>query len=390
MFIEGFAAIDDSVSYSPGTPQGSPWVPGTLGRPTGLVQNFTLTPQRTFNDMRGGARVVFNTQNATWSVAHYYSYADIPAVQSCVHPGTGFNGFPIKRLTTQDQVLRDQFNNQIPGCRVGPTDRPVTQERPICQSPGNDGVFGTPDDQPPGCRQIGEYDIIAPISFTVQTPAKIQVSGVTTSFNVPARYARLAGLSGEPIVRMELAYIKDEPYHRQSQLDPFLYHPLNPQPGQVPLATGGILKRDSINFVLGVDHNQWLRFLNTSNTFFITTQFFYKHINRSRSRRWSDRSRSDRADSRHHGRRPVPPDLRHQHLLPQRDDQPHVRLLLRVEWRACLHSVRHVHPRALPLHGAGQLSRREPPEGKQRHQPPARSRQRPISVGIRDLRNDLV
>jgi hypothetical protein len=31
--------------------------------------------------------------------------------------------------------------------------------------------------------------------------------------------------------------------------------------------------------VLGIDTNQWIRFLNPRQTFFISTQFFYKHLN---------------------------------------------------------------------------------------------------------------
>jgi hypothetical protein len=30
--------------------------------------------------------------------------------------------------------------------------------------------------------------------------------------------------------------------------------------------------------VVGIDRNQWIRFLNPNQTFFISTQFFYKHI----------------------------------------------------------------------------------------------------------------
>ena len=36
--------------------------------------------------------------------------------------------------------------------------------------------------------------------------------------------------------------------------------------------------RDSVNLLVGWDANVWLRFLNPSNTFFLSTQFFIKHI----------------------------------------------------------------------------------------------------------------
>ncbi|GIW42532.1 MAG: hypothetical protein KatS3mg076_3109 [Candidatus Binatia bacterium] len=275
--LEGFASIDDAVSYAPGTPQGSPWTLPNLGAPSGLVKNFTITPSRTFDDIRGGFRVLFDAFGALWSVAHYYTFSDIPAVQACVHPGTNFDGFPIRRLTTRDDVLREKFGNRIPGCPVPPTDLPIAQERPVCTEPGLDGVLGTADDLPPGCRRPGEFDIVAPIAFSVLHPAKIQVTGATTTFTVPAHIARHVGLSGEPVIRSEFAYIKDEPYHRQSQLDPFIFHNIT-RPPEEQLPTGGILKRDSINFVLGIDHNQYFRFLNPASSFFLSTQFFYKHI----------------------------------------------------------------------------------------------------------------
>ncbi len=46
-----------------------------------------------------------------------------------------------------------------------------------------------------------------------------------------------------------------------------------------PLCTGGRRYGDSWNFVLGFDHNQFIRWLNPSQSIFFTTQFFYKHLN---------------------------------------------------------------------------------------------------------------
>lgn len=71
---------------------------------------------------------------------------------------------------------------------------------------------------------------------------------------------------------MEGAYFKGEPAFTQGQLDPFIFNYDNNQ------TTGGRRLRDSINGVIGVDMNQWVRLLNPNQTFLISTQFFYKHI----------------------------------------------------------------------------------------------------------------
>src|SRR5438445_2319097 len=59
-------------------------------------------------------------------------------------------------------------------------------------------------------------------------------------------------------------------------LDPFVYpgflfFPRGPIPGRV-------LQRDTFNYNLGLDVNRFIRLLNQAQTFFFTTQFFYKHV----------------------------------------------------------------------------------------------------------------
>ena len=276
MTLEGYAALDSHVSYFPGTPVGSPWtLPNTVA--SGTTRNFIHDVPLQLGNTRGGARLQFDAYDVTWSVAHYYSYSDLPTVQTCVHPGSGFpNGFPFSVITSRQEYVsggkvftNPSAINSIPGCPEAVLNLPFSQERPLCT--------GNPSD-PPNCRMPGEFDQLAPTAYALQNPARIQVSGGSATTTVPATIARHLGLSGEPVIRTELAYIKDEPAYSQSQLDPFKYDPLNPLPGQTVKATGGILKRDSINFVLGVDTNQFIRSLNAVNSFFITTQFFYKHI----------------------------------------------------------------------------------------------------------------
>lgn len=277
MTLEGYAAIDSKVSFYPGTPEGSPWTLPNGGATSGDTRSFKHDVSRKLGNTRGGARLLFNAFDVTWSVAHYYTYADLPLVQTCVHPGQGFNGFPFRNITSRRSYLRTDASGQrivnnpdaidsIPGCPEPVPDVPFEQERPACT--------GSPND-PPNCRQLGEYDTGLTAAFAIQSPARIQVSGATATFTVPAFLSRRLALSGEPVIRTELAYIKDEPGFTERQLDPFVYHSVNDPD---PLATGGTLRRDSINFVVGIDSNQFIRFLNARNSFFITTQFFYKHI----------------------------------------------------------------------------------------------------------------
>ena len=139
-------------------------------------------------------------------------------------------------------------------------------------------MFDLPVSQPAN-RAEGEFIPLAPTAYTIQAPARIQVSGATTTFTIPSTLSRRIGLSGEPVIRSELAYIKDEPGFTQYQIDPFVYFSQQPRDRRLP--TGGLPTRDSINFVLGIDTNQFIRWLNPVNSFFVSTQFFYKHIKRA-------------------------------------------------------------------------------------------------------------
>jgi hypothetical protein len=212
-FIEMYGAIDDKVGFSPGIPQGSPWALPNLGAPTATLLTFIETPSRTFNDIRGGGRFVWNMFDATFSLAHYYTYVDTPAVQFFVEPKFPLVTFP------------NGFSAQA-----------------------------------------------------FQTAPLVQISGATTTFALPSLYA---------VVRSELAYFKGEPRFRQSQLDPFVYHyyddnlmriPATPPQLREARVTGGRSVGDSINYVLGFDKNQWIRMLNSNQTFFFSTQLFYKHL----------------------------------------------------------------------------------------------------------------
>jgi hypothetical protein len=238
VFLEGYAAIDEAVGFEPGVPAGSPWALPNLGAPSAVLNTVRTHPQRTIEDTRGGGRLVFNApipgiEEAQFTIAHYYTYLDTPEVQTY-----------------------------------------VTEQFPLGFTNG------------PGAPAL---------ALAVQSAPRVQITGASTNFAVPIDVARMLFLSGQPIIRSELAYFAGEPRQTQSQLDPFVYGVAGCQranggqrqtfpagsfilPDGGTLCTGGRRYGDSWNYVLGIDSNQFIHWLNSNQSFFISTQFFYKHL----------------------------------------------------------------------------------------------------------------
>ena len=245
MFIEGYAAIDNATSINPGIPNGSPWqLPNLL--PSATLQTTKDIPPANIPHTRGGVQIKFNTpmplvEQANFGIAHYYTYLDVPAVQTFVNP---------------------QFPLAIP-------------------------------DGEPGAGYL---------ALAVQSVPTTQITGASTNFAIPSDIVRHIGLSGEPVIRGEMAYFRNEARFTLSTLDPFVYAiggncangaitPGGLCTGNVGCAkfdptTGKCIERtdagprtgDSWQFVLGMDLNQFIRPLNPNQSFFITTQFFFKHL----------------------------------------------------------------------------------------------------------------
>src|SRR3989449_487965 len=78
-FLEGFAAFGNRVATVPGIPPGSPWEPGGLGFPLPNLRTVPTVPRR--SEVRGGARLVFSSGDITYTLAHYYTYLDVPGVR---------------------------------------------------------------------------------------------------------------------------------------------------------------------------------------------------------------------------------------------------------------------------------------------------------------------
>lgn len=231
-FLEGFIATGNTIAQWPGTPGGAEWSPGGIGRPNPAIkQSIDIPP---FLDFRGGARLVFNAWDATFSLAHYYTYLDIP--------GTIYH---------------------VPR----PTDAHLT----------------------PG--------FVNPIIATARFP-RTPISGATVTFPIASWYSvfrsEAAYIYGEPMSRQgrgdgadSTAAAGTAAYRRlvgfnntEGGVDPFVY------PGFLNVLganrrgaiQGSMLKRDTFNMSVGLDVNRFIRWINPAQTVFFSTQMFYKHI----------------------------------------------------------------------------------------------------------------
>jgi hypothetical protein len=235
-FLEGFVAQGDRVSQDPGIPNGSPWRPGGMGYPN--VQLNTIVDVPDYWDVRGGARLVTNIFNTTWTVAHYYTYFDVPGAKFIV-----------------------------PGCEGFRTGTCTGLNAPTFQNP----------------------------IYAIAEHPRIPVTGVSATFPLEKIYS---------IMRAEAAYFDGEPFNRQGEgnaennvfaagtpqqaalkarnntrggLNPFVYPRFLDLTREGPIK-GSVLQLDTFNMALGLDVNRYVRFLNPNQTFFISTQFFYKHV----------------------------------------------------------------------------------------------------------------
>jgi hypothetical protein len=231
-YIEGFVAQGDRVATNPGIPAGSPWSPGGIARPNQSIRQVIDTPD--FGQVRGGARLVFTAMDTTFSLAHYYTYLDVP--------GTQF-----------------RLPGQVNGSNTASFTNPV---------------------------------------LAFQRFPRVAITGGSATFPLTKLYS---------IVRAEMAYFRGQPFSRQGKGDsfdafdigtgvgtpgtkklrsfnnteggvnPFVYPRFLAIGRENPL-WGTMLQRNSFNMSLGLDVNRYIRFLNPTQTFFFSTQLFYKHI----------------------------------------------------------------------------------------------------------------
>jgi hypothetical protein len=224
--LEGYVALDDEVAEP--VPTGSPW---STPNPAG-IKSVVKKPARNLTDARGGGRIIGVLGDFTFSVAHFYTYLDASTV----------------RVMT-------------------PTKNP----------PINLGEFET-------ALRAGQASqfLVRNFRANIMFP-KVQISGATLSFSIPQLYA---------VVRSEFAYFYAEPFFLNSApnqiLGPALTGQVTPgyrQVGTDPVTGAPLLRyknnidrSDVVRWSLGLDINRYIRFLNPTQSFFISAQTFGTHI----------------------------------------------------------------------------------------------------------------
>lgn len=255
------------------------------------------------SDSRGGGRLLGTIHDFTFSVAHYYTYSDIflsraiASSPSPEHMAWDFSGPLFTQLTGKPAI---PANNPW-----GPND-PAVGAGNVTGGPGGIGA-GTP--------AAAERNIAVPLRSK-----RVQVTGASLSFPVNALTGMFVG-SDNPLYylyttfRSEVAYFRNVPMRRDPHdgnatvmAQRFLTLPLHnagvrsgpfyePEflPGGHFSSEGTCLRedgqgvhgcrsrrmesRDAWAFNIGLDHNQWIRWLNKSNSFVISAQFFFFHVN---------------------------------------------------------------------------------------------------------------
>jgi hypothetical protein len=236
-FVEGFVAQGNRVAQDPGIPNGSSWRPAGMGYPNPILNTRIDIPD--FWDVRGGARLVTTWKDVTWTLAHYYTYFDVPSGKFII-PG----------------CVRDTPNGPCTGLNT------PTYKNPI---------------------------------YAIAEHPRVPVTGLSATFPLEKFYS---------IMRAEAAYFDGEPFNRQGQgnaennvfgvgtpqanrlrnqnnteggLDPFVFPRFLDFTRENPIHAKA-LRLDTFNMSLGLDMNRFVRWLNPQQTFFISTQFFYKHV----------------------------------------------------------------------------------------------------------------
>jgi hypothetical protein len=236
-FLEGFVAQGNRVATNPGIPVGSTWIPGGLAYPNQALRQIIDTPDAT--KVRGGARLVFTAKDITFSLAHYQTYLDVPGIQF--------------RLPAQKKLPDGTMSN------TASFDNPI---------------------------------------LAFQRFPRVAITGGSLTFPITSLYT---------IVRSEVAYFAHQPFNRQGNgnsfdsfslgngigtpgtkrlqaadntdggLNPFIYPRFLAQGRKGPV-WGQTLTLNTFNMSFGLDVNRFIRFLNPTQTFFFSTQLFYKHV----------------------------------------------------------------------------------------------------------------
>jgi len=240
-------------------------------------------PRSNLEDGRGGGRITGTIRDFTFSIAHYYTYQDVTGVRTVIIS------------PTRDHLLWDRGSATDSQGRPWPKGNPWGPNDPISDRMISSGANPTGRG---GIASIAGAE--RNIRSTVEWE-RIQVTGASLSFPVNALTGMFVG-SDNPLYylyttfRGEFAFFKDYPTPRgfthldsTTAQDRFLGGLLNSNQGAFG-PTGALAnqrfnrtvnysKRDWWLFVIGLDHNQWIQWLNPTASFALSTQIFYTHRN---------------------------------------------------------------------------------------------------------------
>jgi len=230
--LEGFMEPIPELTGGPTIPIGAPWSIIT-GPPSSL--EIRMPKKETWTDARGGGRFLATLGDYSMSLANYWTYPDSPT------PTLYF-----------DKTRFDPVKRAVPGA----TD-------------------ALDESYPKG------------VPYLELAYPRVMVSGASLSGPLP--------LSPYTIFRTEFAYVKDHPVFVPGKSIPLLVPILNMGENQIDNYVaqldalqrqkailgqgieGVFTKRDVIRWAVGLDRNQWIRFLNPRQTFFLSAQFFGEH-----------------------------------------------------------------------------------------------------------------
>ena len=311
---------------SPGPKQGDE--PGAFGEPCSFRAQG---PHSNLSDSRGGGRLVGTIHDFTFSIAHYYTWQDGPvSAASIISPTAAHLAWDIDatgnlfRYVTGKNALEKNSSGQY-------VNNPWGIDDPVVSGTNGKGGPGANT----GVPAVQERNTGVPIR-----EKRIQITGASLSFPVNALTGLFVG-SDNPLYylyttfRGEVAYFRNVGIrsnindgsvgfgdvngnafgHRQR----FLTVPLeqaaqraeqagnfaeaatirknaNYNPAFLPGGShasqgnctdgagvrgcrlGHFKSRDMWAFSIGLDHNQWLQWLNPSSSFVFSTQFFVRHV----------------------------------------------------------------------------------------------------------------
>jgi hypothetical protein len=253
-------------------------------------------PHSNLEDGRGGGRIVGTIQDFTFSIAHYYTYQDTVVIRA-----TAISPTP-DHLRWDLGLPTDSLGRTWPqGNPWGPSDPLAARMISSGANPAGRGGIGTIAGADRNVRSTVNYE-------------RIQVTGGSLSFPVNALTGMFVG-SDNPLYylyttfRSEIAFFQNVPtmqawahgdgttaFSRFLGVDlPGLPGGPIPGPGYTAgpriFGPGGVLaeqagrrtvksaKRDWLNWNIGLDHNQWIPFLNPNNSFTFSAQQFWLNRN---------------------------------------------------------------------------------------------------------------